>query len=180
MKRNQHKKRSEAGFSLIELLIVIVIIGILSAISTLYLISSRRSANGASAVASMRVFTSAETSYAAGIGNKNYGDAQDIFRQDYIDNALARACLPTPVMASVGGSPALPFNAKSGFVFSFVVTLGNPAANTPPDFQVSGAPLNTVGVARDGDRTYYVDSTGVVRVSPTPTALADINSVPLQ
>ncbi len=57
-------KRKQAGFSLIELLIVVAIILIISAIALPNLIVARMSANEASAVQSLRTIQSAETAYA--------------------------------------------------------------------------------------------------------------------
>jgi len=57
-------KRKQKGFSLIELLIVVAIILIISAIALPNLMVARMSANEASAVQSLRTIQSAETAYA--------------------------------------------------------------------------------------------------------------------
>ncbi|MEW6730868.1 MAG: prepilin-type N-terminal cleavage/methylation domain-containing protein [Acidobacteriota bacterium] len=177
MNKRSTKEQQAAGFTLIELLIVIVIIGILATLSTLYLISSRRAANGASAVESMRVIFQAQASYSAGVGNQNYGDGRDLFRQEFIDSSLAAACSPGPTSGetSVGNDyVAISPQPKSGFNFIFTVT---PASGgTAASFRVLGRPFVDAGVSRSGDRTFYIDTTGVLRVSNGPDVPANLSS----
>ena len=168
---NPSNNPSNKGFSLIELLIVIIVIGIIAAISVGNLISSRRAANGASAIQTIRVITSSQVSYQVGVGNGEYALPASLLNEGYIDQSVASACLPTP---TTNQTP------KSGYIFVFNTIQANPTSNTLAGFSVSGRPLLSNGFARSGDKSFFVDETGVLRFSSDPSMLADSNSQPLQ
>jgi prepilin-type N-terminal cleavage/methylation domain-containing protein len=167
-----NSKGNNKGFSLVELLIVIVILGIIASISVLNITSSRRAANSASAVQSLRVITTSQASYSTGAGNGNYATSEDLLKGEYIDNSLASATLPTPT--NVNQQP------KSGYLFVFETSPSDAITNRVANFQISARPLIGTGLARAGDKSFFVDSTGVIRVSPSPIEpFADANSQPI-
>jgi prepilin-type N-terminal cleavage/methylation domain-containing protein len=66
------RKRTDSGFTLLELLVVVAVIGIIASLAVPGLLRARIAGNEASAIASLRVVNSAQTAYSSTCGNGYY------------------------------------------------------------------------------------------------------------
>lgn len=123
------------GFTVLELLIVMGVIAIIASIAIPNYTSSKKSANEASAIESMRSLVAAEENFRVTQNPPKYG----------VLSELKSTGLVNPVLGS---------GSKSGYTF---ITFGLPSAHT---YAFTGHPQSG-----SGDKWYYVDQTGVIRAS---------------
>jgi len=144
------QSNSQRGFSLIELLIVVAIIGIIAAIAIPNLLASRRAANEAAAISTLRAVCSAQQIYIQQVGNNT----------TYAATLTALGPTGAQLLDNVLGSAAT--TRKSGYEFTMTGGAGVFSANADP------VPAGTTGT-----RHFFTDASGVIRADAEAPADAD-------
>lgn len=146
-----------AGFTLVELLIVVTIIGILAAVSAPFLITAKAAANEASAISTLRALNSAQSTYSSTCGAGHY------------------AASLTQLVAGDFASADMDVSPKSGFTFTSQPRGANgptgcDAGATQAEYYSTAVPLGgnmgSRAFASSEESTIWQDTSGIAPTEP--------------
>jgi len=156
MMLNERHRTAERGFSLIELMIVIAIIGILIAVGVTGWKAAVKSANEAAAIKHLRTIAEQQMLFYNSHQRTMFGTFDEMLKENMLDTRFAGT---TPVV--------------EGYVFQMRII--PKSTSTQPGYVVNADPQVTEGVGATGKNHFYLDSdSNTIHVNGTqPATVSD-------
>jgi prepilin-type N-terminal cleavage/methylation domain-containing protein len=155
-----NNKREQRGFSLIELLIVVAVLGIVTALAIPNILATRRAANEGSAHSSLRTIVTTQHAHQATFGGGAFASA--------IGTLQAKGLI----------DPVLSSGTKSGYDFAIV---GQGGTGSGAVFGCYAFPVVSSGASQTGARRLGVTEIGVLRgdtdMATIPNTITLINNL---
>ncbi len=149
--RSFYNKKSNKGFTLVEIMIVVAIIALIAAIAIPNLLRARHNANETAGIGAMRTLSTAMESFRAAQTPPTYP----------VTLATLSAAVPPYVGSTLAGATTAG-TARQGYFFTYTRTSANA-------YTLQGTPA-TVGTT--GTRRFFVDQSGVIRANAAGAATA--------
>jgi len=159
MNHTRKDHRGAEGFSLLELMIVIAVIGILIGVSVSGWRAMVRSANEAAAITSMRSIAERQMLYYNSHRRTTFGTFAEMRRDNLVDNRYD------------GTAPVV-----EGYIFTLRVIPRS--TSQPASYTLNADPQVTEGISATGKNHYYLDAdTNTIHVNESQPATASDPSI---